>query len=214
MRVWLLYGGFVVFTWLVFGWFDELLLKWVQGRDLSDNLNAKWVRSLEQEQWFERCRWLHKYTKFEWLNLSLALGFLIVGFLKAKSEWRRIGLAILLAGGLAGLLGQTLKTVTGRPRPSTLIKDEMAQNAYDFRGPTLEGGWRGYPSGHSAAAWGSCVALAYRRRKWAIPLILIAVLVSWSRMYGNYHWPTDVLHGSGLGAVFGWFWGRSQTEEK
>jgi membrane-associated phospholipid phosphatase len=104
---------------------------------------------------------------------------------------------------------QVVKALTGRARPSTLKKMELAESAYHFDGFRLDGAWRAYPSGHSAAVWASCVALGLRYRKVMVPMLIFGVIAAWARMYGNYHWPTDVLHGAALGAVFGWFWGRS-----
>jgi membrane-associated phospholipid phosphatase len=90
---------------------------------------------------------------------------------------------------------------------------ELAESAYHFDGFRVDGAWRAYPSGHSAAVWASCVVLGLRFRKLMIPMLIFAVIVAWARMYGNFHWPTDVLHGAALGAVFGWFWGRPIREE-
>ena len=205
--------GFVAVTWLIFGWFDEPLLLWLQGRSGAD-LNVKRIITPGQEGWVQFCKDLHHYTKFEWLNLVGAVVLIGVGLAKKSAHWRQTGLALLLAGGMAGLAVQTIKTFNGRPRPSTLAKSEEAQSAYDFRGVTFKGGWRGYPSGHSASIWASCVALGLRFRKLLWPLMLLSAIVAWSRVYGNYHWPTDALHGSALGAWFGWLWGGKAPLKK
>ncbi len=200
-----LLGGVAV-TWLIFGWFDEPLLLWLQGRSGAD-LNVRRVVTPEQEGWVRFCKELHDYTKFEWLNLLGALLLIAIGFVRKNAHWRQTGLALLLAGGMAGLAVQILKTTNGRPRPSTVAKKEDARSAYDFRGVTFKGGWRGYPSGHSASVWASCLALGLRFRRWLWPLAVFAGVVAWSRVYGNYHWPTDAIHGSMFGALIGWFFG-------
>lgn len=209
--LWLL--AWVAVTWLIFGWFDEPLLLWLQGRSGAD-LNLPRVVTPEQEGWVTFCKEIHHYTKFEWLNLLGAALLIVIGFLKKNTHWRQTGLALLLAGGMAGLAVQAIKTTNGRPRPSTLAKSEEAQSAYDFRGVTFKGGWRGYPSGHSASVWASCIALGLRFRKWLWPLVLLAAVVAWSRVYGSYHWPTDAIHGSWFGALIGWFWGGSASQKK
>lgn len=202
--LWLAVG--VGVTWLIFGWFDEPLLLWLQGRSGAD-LNLPREIAPNQEGWVTFCKEIHHYTKFEWLNLLGAVLLIAVGFFKKNANWRQAGIALFIAGGLAGLAVQAIKTTNGRPRPSTLAKSEEAQSAYDFRGPTFKGGWRGYPSGHSASVWASCIALGLRFRKWLWPLAVFAGVVAWSRVYGNYHWPTDAIHGSWFGALIGWFFG-------
>ena len=207
-------GAFVAVTWLIFGWFDEPLLLWTQGRPGAD-LNQPRIITAGQQPWVTFCKELHHYTKFEWLNLMGAALLLAFGFWKKKAQWRQAALALILAGGMAGLAVQTIKTLNGRPRPSTVAKREEAQSAYDFRGVTVKGGWRGYPSGHSASVWASCMALGFRFRKFLLPLAIFGGVVAWSRVYGNYHWPTDAMHGSAFGALIGWFWGGGgQTRTK
>lgn len=205
--------GWVALTWLLFGWFDEPLLLWIQGRSGAD-LNVKRVIAPNQEGLVAFCKWLRVYSDFLWFNFFGGLALLGYGFWKKKVHWRRAGLAFFLAGAMAGVTVQTLKTFSGRPRPSTLAKSEEAQTAYDFRGITFKGGWRGYPSGHSAAVWASCIALGLRFRKALVPLLIFASIVGWSRIYGNYHWPTDVLSGAALGTLIGWFWGAMRGERE
>ena len=74
--LWVL-GG-VALTWLIFGWFDEPLLLWLQGRSGAD-LNVKRVITAEQEGWVRFCKEIHHYTKFEWLNLLGAVLLIAVG---------------------------------------------------------------------------------------------------------------------------------------
>ncbi|MBK1834344.1 phosphatase PAP2 family protein [Roseibacillus ishigakijimensis] len=201
----------VVLTWLTLGWFDESLLLALQGRSGAD-LNLPRVVDPDQEKWLELCKWLHDYTQFHWFNLLGALFLILVGLWRSKPHWRRAGLAFLLAGGMAGLSVQTMKTLPGRPRPSTVVKKEEATSAFDFRGPNFKGGWRGYPSGHSASAWGSALVLGLYFRRLLIPAIAFSLLIAWSRVYGNYHWPTDALHGSAIGIFFAWLWSRFPPE--
>lgn len=203
-RLWWSFLIYVVVTWLIFGWFDEPLLAWVQGMELG----------LGREKWVAFCKWLKVYSDLLWFNFFGAIALYLYGFFKKKKSWRVAGVSFFLAALMAGAAVQTAKAVFGRPRPSTLVKSEEANSAYDFRGPIIKGGWDSYPSGHSAAVWASCLALGFRRRKAMIPLILFACLVAWSRMYGNYHWPTDVISGSALGAIFGWFWGMPDRKEE
>ncbi|NLH49039.1 MAG: lipid-A-disaccharide synthase [Myxococcales bacterium] len=63
-------------------------------------------------------------------------------------------------------------------------------------------GWRSYPSGHAAAAFGAAAALIYVYRRWWSWLLLVpAALVGLSRIYVGVHFPLDVLVGGAIGAV-------------
>lgn len=208
----LMLGIFVAFVWVTVGWFDEPLLLAVQGRSGAD-LNSVRVVAPDQEGLVAFCKGLSRYSDFFWFNFLGAVVLIILGFWKAKPQWRRAGLAFFAAGLMAGITVQVLKALSGRPRPSTVAKTEEAQHAYDFTGPNHRSGWRSYPSGHSAAVWASCVALGLRFRKALVPLLLFGVLVAWSRVYGNYHWPTDVFSGAALGSLIGWFWGRGSVSD-
>ncbi len=123
-----------------------------------------------------------------WLLLPVCLGL-------AFFHWRagRSRPALLLAGGLLGAtaLAQLFKAWIDRPRPDLF--------------PALAGlpADAAYPSAHTMQAVAVALALALlagRRHAWAWPLLaLAALLVGWSRIHLQVHFPTDVLAG-GLAA--------------
>lgn len=62
-----------------------------------------------------------------------------------------------------------------------------------------------FPSGHTAASFAAAAALWFAdKKKLAIPALVLAVLIAFSRMYFYVHYPTDVLGGAILGMVCGW----------
>jgi len=68
-----------------------------------------------------------------------------------------------------------------------------------------------FPSSHAANAFAIAVVIAARRRRWLLPCLALAALVSFSRVYLNRHFASDVLVGAALGALGGaWavFWSR------
>lgn len=197
-KAWLVLGGFWLVTGLVVFRFDEPLLAWLQGGG----------HGAQEEGWLKLAKGLKEYADFHYFNLGLAVVMILGGLFAKNVYWRRTGLIFLLAGAMAGVTVQTAKTLIGRPRPSQVLKDEEAKSSWQLRGPTVKGGWRAYPSGHSTAVWASCIALGLRWRKGMVLCVGFGILVAWSRMYMNSHWPTDVLHGAGLGTIIGWFWGR------
>ena len=58
-----------------------------------------------------------------------------------------------------------------------------------------------FPSSHAANITSSMLFLALVYRRALAPLLAVALLVSYSRIYVGVHWPSDVLGGMALGAV-------------
>ena len=59
-----------------------------------------------------------------------------------------------------------------------------------------------FPSGHTCASIGAALAMyPFLERKWGIPLVILAVLISLSRLYVGVHYPTDVLGGAVVGRL-------------
>ena len=62
-----------------------------------------------------------------------------------------------------------------------------------------------FPSGHTCASIGAALAMyPFLERKWGIPLVILAVLISLSRLYVGVHYPTDVLGGAVVGVLAAW----------
>lgn len=59
-----------------------------------------------------------------------------------------------------------------------------------------------FPSGHTIASFEAAVVLLKNSKKMGIPAMILAVLISFSRMYLYVHYPTDVLASIILGTLF------------
>ena len=125
-----------------------------------------------------------------------ALWIILALVMMAFPRTRKAGIAVAIALLLEVILcSGIVKPLVARPRP------------YTYR-PDLEllvpAPWdASFPSGHTAASFSAAVALcAVRQRGWPAAMLL-AVLISLSRLYLYVHFPTDVLAGILLGILCG-----------
>lgn len=62
-----------------------------------------------------------------------------------------------------------------------------------------------FPSGHTTNAFAAaCVMFAMLPRKYSVPALVLAVLITFSRMYVGVHYPTDILGGIAVGSLGAW----------
>ena len=113
---------------------------------------------------------------------------------------RKCGISMLIAL-ILGLLvcNVTLKPLIQRIRPYDLQEQAfgvyinlLIARQHDFS----------FPSGHTIASFEASVALLKHSKKMGIPALIIAILVSFSRLYLYVHYPTDVLVSVVLGTIF------------
>lgn len=94
----------------------------------------------------------------------------------------------LVAIAATNLVVEGLKRITYRARPDG---EHRRSNA-------------SFPSGHASTACALAYALARRWRRWAVPLWAFAAWVSFSRIWLNRHWASDVLVGAAIGILCAW----------
>ncbi|MEF2838729.1 MAG: phosphatase PAP2 family protein [Oscillospiraceae bacterium] len=112
---------------------------------------------------------------------------------------RKIGLGMAFAM-VMGLLvcNITLKPLVARIRPYDLQAELgvsiklLCEAQHDFS----------FPSGHTIASFEAAVVLVKNSKKMGIPAMILAVLISFSRMYLYVHYPTDVIISVILGTLF------------
>ena len=126
-----------------------------------------------------------------WILLALLL--------LALPKTRRVGCMVTAA--LLGTLlinNILLKNLIARTRPYEVI----ASLTYLVKTPTDFS----FPSGHAGSSF-SAACIMFRRLpgKYGVPALLLAVLISLSRLYVGVHYPSDVLFGvvSGIAISYG-----------
>ena len=100
-------------------------------------------------------------------------------------------LTALVAGYLAG--DEVLKQIIQRPRPFETIAGVNLLVAPP--------GSYSFPSGHATAAFASSLVLARKIPALFLPVLILACVMAFSRVYVGVHYPLDVLAGSILGAT-------------
>lgn len=129
-------------------------------------------------------------------------GIVIGLFIFYWKGWRA-GTAAGLSMVLAAAVTQTLKHTifSGEPRPKVYFESIHEQLRFV---PWVENYlFNSFPSGHSTQAFAMCFSLAILlNRNWAkAGMLLLAVLIGFSRMYLSQHFMRDVFFGSLIGTT-------------
>lgn len=126
----------------------------------------------------------------------MVISALLVVFPKTRKTG--LGMAFAMMIGLV-VCNITLKPLVARIRPYDLQMQEfgiaiqlLGEKMHDFS----------FPSGHTIASFEAAVVLLKNSKKMGIPAMILAVLISFSRLYLYVHYPTDVIASVILGTLF------------
>lgn len=134
-----------------------------------------------------------------WIILSIGL---II-----PKKTRKIGFVMIIALVLNGIICNIiLKPMLARIRPfdvNTAIK-LLINKPRDFS----------FPSGHTSASFTAASVLFFRKSKLFVPSLVLAFLISFSRIYLYVHYPSDVLAGLVLGILCGYIGHRAVASKE
>lgn len=136
------------------------------------------------------------------LVIFFLFGYLVVFriFKRQASDANKTLLTILVPVFITAIITLFLKIIIPRGAPTPFVTPwlqlQLLPSRYVF------------PSGHTSRAFAFATALAIEFPRWRIILILIAVLIGFSRIYIGAHYFTDVLGGAVLGSLISWIFVR------
>lgn len=128
-----------------------------------------------------------------WIVLAVLMLFIL------PKKYRKVGLTVAIALILSLIMcNGIMKNLWHRVRP--FVADPTLGNLYNVQ--SLIHDWS-FPSGHTSASFAAALAILMWRKKEGIAAVIVASLISISRLYLTVHYPTDVLASLVLGSLYG-----------
>ena len=120
----------------------------------------------------------------------------------------RAAFLMISSWALTSIIAQIVKFIFDAPRPFLYFQAQLnhihlVKGVYMLR-------LHSFPSGHTQTIFSAMVVVMYliKNKKWAPLLLLLAILVGYSRMYLSEHFFEDVVAGSAIGVLFTVAWLR------
>lgn len=125
-----------------------------------------------------------------WIIISLACYF--------THRYKAVGIKGLGALAFVLLINNfLLKNLVDRERPFHAVEDLLLL--------TAEPSGASFPSGHTAGALAAgYIFYKYLPKKYGLPLLVLGLVMGFSRIYVGAHYVTDVLGGIVIGCLCGW----------
>ena len=119
----------------------------------------------------------------------IALTLLMLFFRKTRRTGVASAISMVIGLIVANLL---LKNLVHRIRPYEMIEglELMIEKQKDFS----------FPSGHATNSF-ACAWVIFRtmQKRYGVPALVLAILISLSRLYVGVHYPTDIIAGVAIG---------------
>jgi membrane-associated phospholipid phosphatase len=109
---------------------------------------------------------------------------------------------------VTAVVAQAIKHIFDAPRPRLYFKDQLPRIHFIKGVDQLS--LHSFPSGHTVTIFAATLLLTYwcKNKLLGLPLLLLAILVGYSRMYLSQHFFEDVIAGSVIAVIVTVFWIR------
>lgn len=141
--------------------------------------------------------------------LPLLVPFLAWRFWKGDCRERLLWAGAVAAVAASDLLcSRVIKIMVGRPRPYEIVTGLylFKHSRWIVTDPAYIAGVSGtlaWPSCHAMNMWAAASYITAWQGRRGIWVMLLALLVCWSRMYLGMHYPLDILGGTITGTLLG-----------
>jgi len=128
-----------------------------------------------------------------WTTVTLALILLFFNY------GRAFLMAVVYA--VTSISAQIIKHIFDAPRPKLYFQSQLG-HIHFVKGVDILS-LHSFPSGHTVTAFSTALLITYwcKNKLWGLPLLLVAILVGYSRMYLSEHFFEDVTAGSAIGVI-------------
>jgi membrane-associated phospholipid phosphatase len=131
-------------------------------------------------------------------HVALGVILLTLAWTRGSKPWMRVFAAMIVACALAGIGARAVKIGTGRARPNVQMES-------GWNGPRLSSRYNSFPSGHTAASIGFFATLVFAGWRIGAGLLLIPLLIAFSRLYVGAHYLSDAVVGALIGFLAAYF---------
>lgn len=172
----------------------------VAGSFAFDSVVREWIVLHQTPRAVAFMRAVSRYG--DWPS-HIILGALLaaIAYAKGNKQWVRIFVAMMIACAIAGAAARVVKVSVGRARPT--VRADAGWN-----GPRLEAKYNAFPSGHTASSAAFFGVVAFAAWRIGTALLVIPLLIAFSRMYVGAHYLSDVVAAAMLGLLTAWFVAR------
>lgn len=121
---------------------------------------------------------------------------LILFFWEEKKNHQKL-IALFIGLGISTIVVELVKNLTKRVRPELTVPFVLtiSEKSTSFS----------FPSGHATIAFAAAYILGRQHKKLKWLYYLLAILISYSRIYLGKHYPSDVMIGAVTGLCIGYF---------